>query len=59
MADPLASLIARRYSGRGLPVAVVLPSGERVALSRDQVIELKPRLDKVHLFDAESGKALA
>jgi multiple sugar transport system ATP-binding protein len=32
---------------------------ERVALSRDQVIELKPRLDKVHLFDAESGKALA
>jgi cyclopropane-fatty-acyl-phospholipid synthase len=41
MADPLASLIARRYSGRGLPVAVVLPSGERVALSRE------PRLDLV------------
>jgi multiple sugar transport system ATP-binding protein len=32
---------------------------ERVSLARDNMIELKPRLDKVHLFDAESGKALA
>ena len=32
---------------------------DRVALSRDEIINLKPRLDKVHLFDAESGKALA
>jgi cyclopropane-fatty-acyl-phospholipid synthase len=41
MVDPIASLIARRYAGRDLPVAVVLPSGERVALSRE------PRLDLV------------
>ncbi len=32
---------------------------ERVSLSRDEIVDLKPRLDKVHLFDAESGKALA
>jgi multiple sugar transport system ATP-binding protein len=32
---------------------------ERLQLSRDTVIQLSPRLDKVHLFDAESGKALA
>ena len=32
---------------------------ERVALARDAAISLTPRLDKVHLFDAESGKALA
>ena len=32
---------------------------ERVSLARDNVIQLSPRLDKVHLFDAESGKALA
>ncbi|PZF75311.1 sugar ABC transporter ATP-binding protein [Aestuariivirga litoralis] len=32
---------------------------DRVSLSRDEIVNLKPRLDKVHLFDAESGKALA
>ncbi|MCA3575163.1 MAG: ATP-binding cassette domain-containing protein, partial [Aestuariivirga sp.] len=32
---------------------------ERLQLSRDQAIALSPRLDKVHIFDAESGKALA
>jgi multiple sugar transport system ATP-binding protein len=32
---------------------------ERVSLARDNMIELSPRLDKVHLFDADSGKALA
>ena len=32
---------------------------DRVSLSRDEIIDLKPRLDKVHLFDADSGKALA
>ena len=32
---------------------------DRVSLARDHMIELSPRLDKVHLFDAESGKALA
>lgn len=33
-------------------------TSERVALARDAEISLAPRLDKVHLFDAESGKAL-
>jgi multiple sugar transport system ATP-binding protein len=33
-------------------------TSERVALARDDKIQLSPRLDKVHLFDAESGKAL-
>ena len=33
-------------------------TSERVSLGRDAAIALNPRLDKVHLFDAESGKAL-
>ena len=32
---------------------------ERVALKREQKVELAPRLDKVHLFDAASGKVIA
>ena len=32
---------------------------ERLSLARDEAIQFSPRLDKVHLFDAESGKALA
>jgi multiple sugar transport system ATP-binding protein len=32
---------------------------ERLVLTRDDVIALAPKLDKIHLFDAESGKALA
>lgn len=32
---------------------------DRVALARDEVFHLQPRLDKVHLFDVDSGKALA
>ena len=32
---------------------------DRQAYPRGSVIELAPRLDKVHLFDAESGKAIA
>jgi multiple sugar transport system ATP-binding protein len=32
---------------------------ERVSLLRSAAIELQPRLDRVHLFDAENGKALA
>ena len=32
---------------------------DRVSLARDETFHLMPRLDKVHLFDAESGKALA
>jgi multiple sugar transport system ATP-binding protein len=31
---------------------------ERVSLSRGAAIDISPRLDRVHLFDAESGKAL-
>ncbi|WP_421693335.1 ABC transporter ATP-binding protein [Aestuariivirga sp.] len=31
---------------------------DRLSLTRDQMIELMPRLDKVHLFDVEGGKAL-
>jgi multiple sugar transport system ATP-binding protein len=33
-------------------------TSERATLKRGTVLELSPRLDKVHLFDAESGKAL-
>ena len=32
---------------------------ERLSLVRDEDVHFSPRLDKVHLFDAESGKALA
>jgi multiple sugar transport system ATP-binding protein len=32
---------------------------ERLVLARDDMIDLSPKLDKIHLFDAESGKALA
>ena len=32
---------------------------ERLKLTRDETIHFSPRLDKVHLFDTESGKALA
>ena len=31
---------------------------DRVSLARDEIFNLMPRLDKVHLFDATSGKAL-
>ena len=41
----------------GQEVCAITP--ERLALARDEKIQLSPRLDKVHLFDAESGKALA
>ena len=34
-------------------------AGARVAQRVTRSIELSPRLDKVHLFDAESGKAMA
>jgi multiple sugar transport system ATP-binding protein len=32
---------------------------DRVAYPRGSSIELAPRLDKIHLFDAETGKAIA
>ncbi len=34
-------------------------TSERVSLTREQTIGLAPKLDRVHLFDAESGKVLA
>ena len=41
----------------GQEVCAITP--ERLSLAREEKIHLSPRLDKVHLFDAESGKALA
>ena len=32
---------------------------DRVQLKREQEIELSPRLDKIHLFDQQSGKVMA
>jgi multiple sugar transport system ATP-binding protein len=32
---------------------------QRVAPARGAAIEVTPQLDRVHLFDAESGKSLA
>jgi multiple sugar transport system ATP-binding protein len=32
---------------------------DRVSLARNDDVEIAPRLDRVHLFDAASGKALA
>jgi multiple sugar transport system ATP-binding protein len=34
-------------------------TSERVKLARGGDIQLNPRLDKVHLFDAETGKVIA
>jgi multiple sugar transport system ATP-binding protein len=34
-------------------------TSERLSLSRDETVQLAPRLDKVHIFDAESGKVIA
>jgi len=41
MPDTLRKLIANRYAGRGLPVALVLPDGDRVPLSP------KPEIDVI------------
>ena len=43
MALPLQSLIASRYAGRDIPVALVLPDGGRVALSRSPEVEVVAR----------------
>jgi len=43
MAQPLQSIIASRYSGRELPVALVLPDGGRVALSSTPEVEIVAR----------------
>ncbi len=31
---------------------------ERLELKRDQMVDLRPMPDKIHLFDAVSGKAI-
>ncbi len=43
MAEALQNIIARRYGGRELPVAVVLPDGARVPLSPSPEIEIVAR----------------
>ena len=43
MSTTLQKLIANRYSGRGLPVALVLPDGARVPLSSDPEVDVTAR----------------
>jgi cyclopropane-fatty-acyl-phospholipid synthase len=43
MALPLQSIIASRYAGRELPIALVLPDGGRVALSPKPEVEIVAR----------------
>jgi cyclopropane-fatty-acyl-phospholipid synthase len=43
MAETLQRLIASRYQGRNLPVAVILPDGGRVALSQSPELEITAR----------------
>jgi cyclopropane-fatty-acyl-phospholipid synthase len=43
MPEPLQKLIAHRYSGRDLPVAVVLPDGARVPLSPQPEVDVIAR----------------
>jgi cyclopropane-fatty-acyl-phospholipid synthase len=43
MPDTLQKLIANRYSGRDLPVALVLPDGARVPLSPDPEVDVIAR----------------
>jgi cyclopropane-fatty-acyl-phospholipid synthase len=43
MALPLQSIIASRYAGRELPIALVLPDGGRVALSSSPEVEVVAR----------------
>ena len=43
MAEPLQNLIASRYGGRNLPIAVVLPDGARVSLSERPEVEVCAR----------------
>ena len=43
MPEALQKLIANRYAGRGLPVAVVLPDGARVPLSSEPEVDIIAR----------------
>src|SRR6478736_229919 len=43
MPDTLQKLIANRYAGRDLPIALVLPDGARVPLSSDPEVDVRAR----------------
>ncbi|HEV8503162.1 MAG TPA: class I SAM-dependent methyltransferase [Casimicrobiaceae bacterium] len=43
MADTLHKIIANRYLGRELPIALVLPGGDRLALSQSPELEIHAR----------------
>ena len=43
MAEPLQKIIASRYAGRNVPIALVLPDGGRVPLSDSPEIEVRAR----------------
>lgn len=43
MADTLQKLITNRYQGRDIPIALVLPDGDRVPLSREPEVEITAR----------------
>ena len=43
MKQPLQKLIASRYGGRNIPAALVLPDGDRVALSKTPEINIYAR----------------
>ena len=43
MAEPLKRIIAKRYSGRGLPVTLVMPDGSRLPLSPHAEIDVVAR----------------
>ena len=43
MADTLHKIIANRYQGRELPIALVLPGGDRLALSQTPELEIHAR----------------
>jgi cyclopropane-fatty-acyl-phospholipid synthase len=43
MAEPLKKFIANRYSGRNLPVTLVLPDGNRIPLANEAEVEILAR----------------
>ena len=43
MKDSLSRIVANRYGGRNIPVALVLPDGGRVALSETPEVDIYAR----------------
>jgi hypothetical protein len=43
MKDSLSKIVASRYGGRNIPVALVLPDGGRVALSQPTEVDIYAR----------------